>query len=177
MKIALVSYSLTGNNARYAEHLARALSAQEIPVRTLKPVTYGTIMLDMILRRNPGINLAPDVFSAYDLVILVGPVWLGKVAFPFRRCLDLLKRNPRPYAFLSVSGGADGNNPLLAAELKQRAGSAPLFVLDQHIRELLPAEPAPTREQTSAYQVTDADCALFAGRALEAFRQYANAGI
>lgn len=172
MKIALVSYSLTGNNARYAEHLARTLSAERLPVRTRKPVTYGTITLDMILNRKPEIDLASDAFSSYDLVLFVGPVWLGKVAFPFRRCFDMLKKNGRRYAFLSVSGGADGNNPYLTDELKQRAGAAPAFVLDQHIRELLPPEPAPTREQTSAYHVTDADCALFAGRAAEAIRQF-----
>ncbi len=172
MKIALVSYSLSGNNARYADHLARALSAVLLPVHTLKPVTYGTIMLDMILRRKPEIDLKSDEFTLYDLVLFVGPVWLGKVAFPLRRCFDMLKKNRRTYAFLSVSGGADGNNPNLADELKQRTGAAPAFVLDQHIRELLPPEPAPTREQTSAYQVTDADCALFAGRAAEAVRQH-----
>jgi hypothetical protein len=172
MKVAVVSYSFTGNNTRFAEHLARASSARQITVGTQKPVTYGTITLDMILHRKPEIDLDPFALRGYDLILIVGPVWLGKVAFPLRRCLDMLKRSRQPYAFLSVSGGADGDNPHLAEELKQRIGSKPVFVLDQHIRELLPGEPKPTRDDTSNYRLSDADCALFAGRAMEAVRQY-----
>ncbi|MEZ4627603.1 MAG: hypothetical protein R2912_05785 [Eubacteriales bacterium] len=40
-------------------------------------------------------------------------------------------------------------------------------MLDQHIRELLPAEPKPTREDTSNYQLSDADCERFMARAAE----------
>lgn len=172
MKIAVVSYSWTGNNTRYAQYLANALSAQALAVRTIHPVTYGSVTLDIMLQRKPKIDLAPDALHAYDLVLIVGPVWMGKVAFPLRCCLDMLKRNRQPYAFLSVSGGADGDNPLLAKELKQRTGSEPVFVLDQHIRELLPGEPKPTRGDTSNYRLSDADCALFSQRAVEAVSLY-----
>ena len=46
MKIVILSYSLTGNNARFADHLARALNADLIQISTLRPVNYGTITLD-----------------------------------------------------------------------------------------------------------------------------------
>jgi multimeric flavodoxin WrbA len=167
MKTAIVSYSLTGNNTRYAAHLADALSAKHIQIKTERPVTYGTITLDMILHRKPKIELPADALAAYDFVLLTAPVWLGQVAFPMRRCLDALKKNGRAYGYLSVSGGADGNNPKLAAELEHRTGRRPAVVLDQHIRELFPTEPPPTREDTSNYQLSDADCERFTACAVE----------
>ncbi|PKM38695.1 MAG: hypothetical protein CVV04_13950 [Firmicutes bacterium HGW-Firmicutes-9] len=167
MKTAIFSYSLTGNNARYASHLANALDAEHVVITTEQPVTNGTITLDMILHRKPKINLAADAFARYDRVLLVAPVWLGQVAFPLRRCLDMLRKSRCSYGFLSVSGGADSNNPKLSDELTKRAGRAPLFVLDQHIRTLLPAEPTPTRDDTSNYVLTDADCEHFGRIALE----------
>jgi flavodoxin len=167
MKIAILTYSFTGNNARFAAHLASALSADQIPVTPLTKVTYGTITLDLIFSRKPAINFSEDALRAYDLVLLVAPVWMGQVAFPMRRCLDALRKNTQRYAFLSVSGGADSNNPKLSDELTKRTGRAPVFVLDQHIRTLLPAEPAPTRDDTSNYVLTDADCEHFGLIALE----------
>jgi len=167
MKIAILTYSFTGNNARFAAHLASALSADQIPITPLTKVTYGTITLDLIFSRKPAINFSADALRAYDLVLLVAPVWMGQVAFPMRRCLDALRKNTQRYAFLSVSGGADSNNPKLSDELTKRTGKAPVFVLDQHIRTLLPAEPAPTRDDTSNYVLTDADCEHFGLIALE----------
>jgi len=167
MKIAILTYSFTGNNTLFAAYLASVLSADQIPVTPLTKVTYGTITLDLIFSRKPAVNFSADALEAYDLVLLVAPVWMGQVAFPMRRCLDALRRNAKPYAFLSISGGADGNNPNVSSELTKRAGRAPVFVLDQHIRTLLPAEPAPTRDDTSNYVLTEADCAHFGQIALE----------
>jgi hypothetical protein len=170
MNIAVVSYSYTGNSTRFAEVVAKELAAEHIRVQTKRPVNYGTITLDLLFQRSPEIDLSPEELGNYDLILLVGPVWMGMVAFPLRRCLRELKKHPRPYGFLSVSGGADGNNPKLAEELTRRTGARPQVLLDQHIRELLPPEPAPTRDDTSNYQLTEADCARFAGRAVEKVR-------
>ncbi|MEA4914396.1 MAG: hypothetical protein VB061_07490 [Christensenella sp.] len=159
MQTAILTYSLTGNNARFADHLARALSADLIQISPLRPVNYATITLDLIFRRKPAIRFSGDQIKNYDLVLLVAPVWMGQVAFPLRRYLDALKSNTTPYGFLTICGGADGNNPGLAQELTRRAGRAPAIVLEQHIRALLPQEPAPTRDDTSAYRLTDEDCA------------------
>ena len=166
MKIAVVSYSHTGNNARFADHLSRALNADAIELSTQHPVNYGTITLDLIFQRKPAIRFSGDQLKPYDLVLLVAPVWMGQVAFPMRRCLDALQALACPYGFLSVCGGADGNNPNLTRELTRRAGRAPAIVLEQHIRALLPQEPAPTRDDTSAYRLTDEDCDRFTKQAI-----------
>ena len=166
MKIVILSYSLTGNNARFADHLARALNADLIQISTLRPVNYGTITLDLVFQRKPAIRFSGDQIKNYDLVLLIAPVWMGQVAFPLRRCLDALQQSACPYGFLSICGGADGNNPKLTQELTSRTGRAPAIMLEQHIRTLLPQEPAPTRSDTSAYRLTDGDCARLTTQAL-----------
>ena len=167
MNIAIISYSLTGNNSRFAESLAEHLSAEHVRVQPKKPVTYGTITMDLMLGRTPAVAPSPESLSRFDLLVFVAPIWMGLVAFPLRAYLAALKRRAQPYCFLSISGGADGVNPKVPEELKKRTGQAPVFVLDQHIRALLPAEPAPTRDDTSKYQITDEDLAQITRKALE----------
>lgn len=166
MNIAVISYSFTGNNDRFAESLAKALSAEHLRIQPVRPVTNGSIALDLILQRTPAVTPQPESLSRFDLLLFVAPVWMGQVAFPLRVYLRALKRQPKAYGFLSISGGADSDNPKIADELKKRTGRAPSLVLDQHIRELLPAEPAPTRDDTSKYQLTESDCAQITKRAL-----------
>lgn len=172
MNVTVVSYSLTDNNARLAAQVAETLCAKHWAIKTRKTVTYGTIVRDLIFARKPDIDIPTDALNGYDLVLFIAPVWMGQIAFPLRRCLDTMKRNPCAYAFLSISGGADGSNPKLAAELKQRTGRAPIFVLDLHIRSLLPASPAPTREDTSQYQLTQEDIAKLSTQAIKEIKQY-----
>ncbi len=167
MNIAVVSYSFTNNNERFAASLATGLSAKHIRIQPSKPVTYGTLTCDLLLNRKPDASPNPESLARYDLLVFVAPIWMGQVAFPLRAYLAALKRRAQPYCFLSISGGADGVNPKVPDELKKRTGQAPVFVLDQHIRELLPAEPAPTRDDTSKYQLTDEDLAQITRKALE----------
>jgi len=170
MKIAILSYSFTGNNKRFAEYLSRLIPADIIPVTPLHPVTYGSITLDLMLSRKPKTDFSAKALTPYDLVLIIAPIWMGQIAFPMRGCLDAFKASRTPYAFLSVSGGADGENPRVTAELTRRTGKAPAFVLDQHIRSLLPPIPAPTRDDTSKYALTEVDCELFAQSAPEMIR-------
>jgi hypothetical protein len=82
---------------------------------------------------------------------------MGHVATPFRACFQQLAPTIGDYAFVSISGGADGPNPQLAGELEERLGKEPVSLIDLHIADLLPSEPEPTRDDTMAYRITEAD--------------------
>jgi hypothetical protein len=82
---------------------------------------------------------------------------MGQVATPLRAYLKHLKTNPCKYAFISISGGADGVNPKIAGELKKRVGKEPIALVDVHISDLLPPEPKPDRKDTSAYRINNED--------------------
>lgn len=155
MKIAVISYSLTGNNEALAKSISNEFEAEHIKITEPKPRAIASIILDIIFSRTP--QVTPEGLESYDFIIFFGPIWMGKVATPLRAYLKRLKANPCRYAFISISGGADGENPKIAGELKSRVGKEPTVLLDLHIADLLPSEPKPVRKDTSAYRLNNED--------------------
>jgi flavodoxin len=157
VKAIVISYSLTGNNQDLAESLAKTLGAEHVRITEPKSRKMGKIVLDILFKRTPKINLPVESAEAYDLVLFVGPVWMGHAASPFRACFQQLAPTIGDYAFVSISGGAEGPNPNLADELKERLGREPAHLIDLHVADLLPAEPKPTRDDTMAYRINGQD--------------------
>jgi len=157
MKKMIVSYSLTGNNDDLAASLAATLGAEHVRITEPKPRTMRTTVLDMLFNRTPKIVMPVEKTDARDLVFFVGPVWMGQIATPFRACFKQLRNKVSRYAFISISGGADGPNPKIAGELKKKLGKEPIALIDLHIADLLSPEPKPTRDDTSAYRITESD--------------------
>jgi hypothetical protein len=157
VKAVVISYSLTGNNQDLAASLAATLGAEHVRITEPKPRKMGKIALDVMLNRTPKIVIPVEQIGEADLVLFVGPVWMGQIATPFRACFEQLGQEIGDYAFISICGGADGPNPKLADELKKRLGKEPLCLLDLHIADLLPSEPKPTRDDTMAYRITEKD--------------------
>ena len=163
MKAIVISYSLTGNNEDLAASLAATLGAEHARITESKPRSMGTIVLDLALNRTPKITMPAERVEACDLVLFVGPVWMGQIATPFRACFKQLSQKIGKYAFISISGGADGPNTKLADELEKRLGKEPVCLIDLHIADLLPPEPKPTRKDTMAYRITGREVKHLAG--------------
>ena len=120
-----------------------------------------TFILDMLFRRtpqtHPTVDIVKDKIRSSDLVLFVGPVWFGQVATPLRAYFESCKTVLKKYAFISISGGAAGPNPKLEEELTKRIGKKPIIVINVYIADLLPSDPKPTMEQTSAYRLKESD--------------------
>ena len=157
MKIAVISYSYTSNNDKLATCVAQSLSVEHIKITTQKPLTMGNIILDMIFNRIPKVHPATDALKPYDLILFFAPVWMGHIASPLRPYLHAVKSNLKAYGFFSISGGADGENPKLLAELVKRTGTKPTIMLDQHIKDFIRHNTNPTRNDTSAYKISVAE--------------------
>ena len=172
MKILVVSYSLTGNNDGLAAHIAAAFSGTHCRIVEAKPRSMGTTALDMLFGRVPAVNIPAELNAGFDAVIFAAPVWMGKAASPLRACFAHLRGKPGRYAFVSLSGGADGpdSNAALAADLEKRLKAVPSAVVDLHIADLLPADPKPVRAKTSAYRATEDDYRNLTARAVAALR-------
>ena len=170
MKTIVVSYSMTGNNQLLAASVAQGLHARHIKLTEAKKRTMATTVLDLLLNRTPKVQPPLDALAACDAVVLAGPVWIGSVATPLRAAMKRLKKLRCPYAFLSISGGADSDNPKVPAELRRRVKRDAAAVADLHIADLLPKEPAPTRETTSAYKLTPNDVETLTKQALSRLR-------
>lgn len=166
MNIVIISYSYTGNNTALADCVARDLSTKHIKVSVPQPFTMGTIVMDMLFSRIPKVTPPPEILGQYDLILLFGPVWMGHVASPLRAYLKYLNQKQVPYGFLSISGGADGGNPKLSAELLKRTGRAPAILLDQHIAELISTDTRADRKETAEYKIKEADIKLLSKQAI-----------
>lgn len=173
MPYIVVSYSLTGNNRRLAQRVAAEMHATHINLTENKQRSIGTSMLDLLLRRIPAVSPLPDSITKAEAVLLVGPVWIGAVATPLRAYMKQLGTMNCAYAYLSISGGADGPNPKIYEELTRWVKRAPDAVIDLHIADLLPAEPKPTKEVTSAYQLTEQDLDQLSKKALQRLQAFA----
>lgn len=157
MKVIVISYSHTGNNEALAKSIAAEFEAEHIKITESKTRTMSTIFFDVLFNRTPQISPIVDKVRDNDLVIFVGPVWMGQVATPFRSYFEHLKGRVGPYAFVSISGGANGDNPKLAGELKKRMGKEPAKLIDLAIADLLPPGSKPTRKDTMNYRLTEND--------------------
>lgn len=171
MKTAVASYSMTGNNEALAGSVAKELVAEHISVTEARKRTMGTIVADLLFGRIPHIQQATESLKNFDRVLLLGPIWIGSVATPLRPFLKQLKKTRKSYAFASISGGADGHNLKLAAELKKRTGAEPFALLDLLIADLLPPEPKPTRDDTSKYKINGSDIKKLTGMIVEAVKK------
>ena len=157
MKTVVVSYSLTGNNDALAAGIASGLNAKHVRITENRQRNTVTIVFDVVFNRSPRINPAPESVTNAENVIFIGPVWMGKVASPFRAYFRALKGRIGSYAFVSISGGALGPNPKLGDELFLQTGKKPVAVLDHHVADLMPAEPKPTIKTTSSYRLNESD--------------------
>ena len=169
MKTIVISYSLTGNNQDLAASLATALGAEHVQITETKTRKMGKIALDVMLGRTPKIAMPAKPVQEHDLVLFVGPVWMGQVASPFRVCFKQLAPQITQYAYVSICGGADGPNPKLGEELEKRLGKQPLCLVELHIADLL-SKPDPTRDDTMAYRITAGDVEKLTETAVSALR-------
>ncbi|MBK9981088.1 MAG: NAD(P)H-dependent oxidoreductase [Saprospiraceae bacterium] len=171
MKILIISYSFTGNNDALAATLASELKADHIKVTENKLRTTGKIFFDILLNRIPEVNPKIETVKNYDLVIFMGPVWMGKIATPLRGYFKQLKTTMGKYAFVSISGGADGPNIKLRSELHKRIGKEPAALIDMHIADLLPPEPKPERKDTSDYHLREEDVKSLTNKIVKILRE------
>jgi hypothetical protein len=131
----------------------------------------------MLFKASPKVTPQPDVLEKYDLVVLVGPVWMGCSASPLHAYMKHIKEHAQRYAFFSISGGALNTNPKLAGDLKKWAGAEPAAFLDQHIADFLPPDPRPTMRDTGAYKLSGREIEILTNNIMAAIGcSLANAG-
>lgn len=97
----------------------------------------------------------------FDLVILLAPVWAGKIAAPMRAFLEQEKYNIPKYSFITICGGATGQNLKLKHELTKILDKEPFRLTELWVNDLLPEEKRNTIRYTSAYRVIPPDLAFF----------------
>lgn len=168
MRKLVISYSKTGNNHQLAEIIVSRLDAEHIVLKRKK--TMCSIVLDVLLNRVPKAEEIPTNFSHYDWVILVGPVWLGKLATPLRPYLKALKSYEKNIAVFSLNGGVDGDNKGLKAEIEKISNRKCDVLVEFHIANIMPQVPPPSRDDVTNYKLSANDLDKVSKMAMDAVK-------
>jgi flavodoxin len=159
MKTLIVFYSFSGNNKVLARYLQQKTGADLQEIVELKRRTGFSILLDVLFKRTPRIAPPNILWSQYDRVFLLAPIWAGRIASPLKAFLQLEKKHIKNYFFISLCGNS--GNKKIATELTQLVHQAPTAVLELAVNELLPPEKKNKIRYTSGYRVQTDDLPFF----------------
>jgi flavodoxin len=140
MKTLIVYYSFSGNNEFLAQELQKRLDCDIQKIVELKQRKSLDILFDLIFKRSPKIRKFDFDLKQYDRLILIAPIWDGKIATPLRSFIDLEKDNFKEYSFIAVCTGPEGQDKKITNELLQLTQREPKTVMQLKINDLLPPE-------------------------------------
>jgi multimeric flavodoxin WrbA len=118
MKNLIVYYSLNGANERVAMKLKEIINCDAEKI--IEPINrHGFIMFirsgyEAIMKKITKIKPLNNEIKNFDRIILVSPVWAGRLPPPTRTFLVEYKPDLKDLAFVSVSGNGDGNKNILS---------------------------------------------------------------
>lgn len=137
---ALVAfYSMSGNTRAIANEIHNALGAdiEEITEPHSRHGLSGAVraMFDALTRREPPIYPASYDPSQYDILLLGGPVWAGRMAAPVRTYAERYGTAAPHVAFFCTEGNKHGAESAFAdlEKLCQRTPEATLKVDTDHL--------------------------------------------
>ncbi len=173
MKPLIIYYSHSGNNEKLAQELQDRIGCEMYEIREKKKRKNISIFVDFLVKRKS--RLAPlDVeVRDYGPVLLLAPVWAGKIAAPMRTFIQ--KAQLTDYSFITLCSGADGQKEKIADELATLTPENPAALAELWINDLLPKEQRNKIKYTSSFRVEkqhmqqfDKEIQAFIDRALPA---------
>jgi flavodoxin len=131
--VLIVYYSLSGHTKTLAEHIARegGWTVARVEDATERTGLWGYLRaaLSVLFNTKPGIRYSGPSPRAYDLVVLGGPVWAGKIASPLHTFVANHRHEFNELALFCTYGGSGGVKAMEAlAKLSERPAIATLSV-------------------------------------------------
>lgn len=139
IRALVVYYSRGGNSRRIAQDIARALGGADLEeIRDTAVRTgfrgYVRSCIDSIKERTTTLVERGRDVSGYDLVVVGGPVWVGKPSSPVRTWLRAHASELHNVAFFLTHGGTKRDEVFAAMTAESR--SSPLAMVSVREGEL-----------------------------------------
>jgi flavodoxin len=132
MKPLIIFYSRSGNTKKLAEAMAQALACdiEELADTQKRSGLFGWLRSGRQAMKEVLTTLQPfkKDLSQYDLVIVGGPVWAGRMSVPVRTFISQNKDKFKDVAFFFTAGGKD-NAPKIFPAMEQLCGKRPRATL------------------------------------------------
>lgn len=170
---ALVAfYSRTGNNRLLAERLAGGLRCPLCPILPRWRLT--TLAMAWSIFRHSLPKLQPRTLSAagFAHVVLVAPLWAGRIATPMKSYVEQEGRSFRHYSFATLSGGYELASQVeaITQELSSLTGGLPQQVLELRVSDLLEGSARRQIRVVSRYRVKESELGRFQAQ-IDAFTE------
>lgn len=159
MKTLIVYYSFSGNNEALAKELQRRLNCEIFKITEANRRGAFTIFLDVLFKRTPKVKEPWFDIKTYDHVILIAPIWAGRIASPLKAFIKLEKYDLRDYSFITLCGSQ--GNKHISKELKKIIQKKPAAVLELAVNDILPPEHQNKLKYTSGHRVDKNDMEKF----------------
>ncbi|RAV98152.1 flavodoxin family protein [Pseudochryseolinea flava] len=153
MKSLIVYYSFTRNNEKLAKYLQTQLQCDIAEIETVKSRNGFSIFLDLLFNRKPKIKPIHYWPLNYDHVIVIAPIWGGKIAMPMTSFLLNERSNIKQYSFITLCGGQRGQKEKINKYLTSLLHSAPRYMIELWINDLLPAAQKDSVKHTSQFRI------------------------
>jgi hypothetical protein len=128
-KVLVVVYSYTGTCRRLAQLMCGQQGWPMAEITDARPRRggFGTMrcVLDSWLRRKPPIHYVGPSVEAFDIVVLIAPIWLLQLAGPMRSFVAARRDKMPVFAVVPVMGGKGAPNAI--AEVARILRRAPLL--------------------------------------------------
>lgn len=105
-KYLILFYSKTGNSQFIAEKLAQELGGDTFRLEPVVNSIAALFLLSALNLRVP-IHLSKEQISAYDEVIVLGPIWGGQLLAPLRSAIRACQKASRPFHFAVTCESSD----------------------------------------------------------------------
>lgn len=136
--VLVIFYSYTGTCRRVAELLCSQQSWPMGEIQETRPRrgAAGTwrCLLDSALRRQPPIGYSGPPPEDFDVVVLVAPIWMQRLAGPMRSFAEQFGAYLPRVAVVSVMGGTGA--PDAIAEISRFVKRAPVLSISLSMREV-----------------------------------------
>jgi flavodoxin len=150
VRTLIAFYSMSGNTRVVANEIRSAIDAdiEEIVEPRLRHGIGGAAraLFDNVFRREPPIAPANHDPSDYDVLLLGGPVWAGRMAAPVRTYAKQYARSARRVAFFCTEGARGADKAF--ADLEALCDHLPEATLAVDTKHLMPEA---HREQLSHF--------------------------
>ena len=125
--ILIAYYSMTGRTRPIAKEICRAMAAdiEEIrePRRRESLAGIWRALIDAVTRRSTPILIPVNDPANYDIVVVGGPIWAGRMASPVRAYAKRHLKQAPQVAFFCTAGGRKADAAF--ADLQRLCESAP----------------------------------------------------
>jgi Flavodoxins len=157
MKTLIAYYSFTGNNEALARKIHQRLQCDILRIEEERKRRNISILLDLVFNRTSRLKKYDFHISSYETVILMAPIWAGKIGTPLRSFLAQENNNIKNYSFITLCSGVADQKEKIIRSLTSVMNNTAVAVEELWINDLLPREQKDNIKYTTPYRIKEAD--------------------